>query len=154
MSAVEEKLLQMGLELPDPPQTGGGLRAVHAGRKPPLVSGQVPAREWRIEVPGPSRKRVDPGRWRSGGPALCFERAQRGEEGAGEPRPDSPHRQSHRLRVERCWFNDQPKVLDGASLLLNHLLGNRGQHARAAVGVNELPLNVAVEVEMIVETES
>ena len=51
-------------------------------------------------------------------------------------------------------FNDQPKVLDGASLLLHELLGEKGRHARAAVGVNELPLNVAVEVEMIVETES
>jgi len=50
-------------------------------------------------------------------------------------------------------FTEQPKVVDGASLFLGELLGERGKHARAAVGVNELPLGVAVELEMIVEVE-
>ena len=50
-------------------------------------------------------------------------------------------------------FTDQPKVVDGASLFLGELLGEKGKHARAAVGVNELPLGVAVELEMIVEVE-
>lgn len=48
-------------------------------------------------------------------------------------------------------FNDQPKVINGASELLGEIFGEAGQHARSAVGVNELPLNSAVEVEMIVE---
>ena len=50
-------------------------------------------------------------------------------------------------------FTDQPKVVDGASLFLGELLGEKGKHARAAVGVNELPLGVSVEIEMIVEVE-
>ncbi|ABB16188.1 RidA family protein [Carboxydothermus hydrogenoformans] len=48
-------------------------------------------------------------------------------------------------------FNDQPKVINGASEFLAELLGDAGKHARAAVGVNELPLNSPVEVEMIVK---
>ena len=48
-------------------------------------------------------------------------------------------------------FNQQPAVLDGASGLLLELFGERGQHARSAVGVAELPMDIAVEVEMIVE---
>src|SRR5262249_5367363 len=48
-------------------------------------------------------------------------------------------------------FTDQPKVVDGASIFLAELFGEKGRHARAAVGVNELPLGVAVELEMIVE---
>jgi len=51
-------------------------------------------------------------------------------------------------------FTEQPKVLDGASLFLVELLGDKGKHARAAVGVNELPLGVSVEIDMIVEVES
>lgn len=47
-------------------------------------------------------------------------------------------------------FNDQPKVLDAASDLLVEILGERGRHARAAVGVAELPRNAAVEIEMTV----
>ena len=50
-------------------------------------------------------------------------------------------------------FGDQPKVVDGASVFLGELFGDAGKHARAAVGVNELPLGVSVELEMIVEVE-
>jgi len=50
-------------------------------------------------------------------------------------------------------FGDQPKVVNGASELLQLIFGEKGIHARAAVGVTSLPLNAAVEVEMIVEVE-
>jgi enamine deaminase RidA (YjgF/YER057c/UK114 family) len=45
-------------------------------------------------------------------------------------------------------FTEQPKVANGASELLAAILGEAGRHARSAVGVNELPLNAAVEIEM------
>ena len=48
-------------------------------------------------------------------------------------------------------FTRQPAVVDGASSFLISLFGDRGRHARSAVGVAELPFNIAVEVEMIVE---
>lgn len=47
-------------------------------------------------------------------------------------------------------FNGQPKVLDAASDLLGDIFGEAGRHARAAVGVAELPRNTAVEIEMTV----
>ncbi|MBN1301710.1 MAG: RidA family protein [Melioribacteraceae bacterium] len=50
-------------------------------------------------------------------------------------------------------FSDQPKVANGASEFLVQVFGDAGKHARSAVGVNELPLNAAVEIEMIVETK-
>jgi enamine deaminase RidA (YjgF/YER057c/UK114 family) len=48
-------------------------------------------------------------------------------------------------------FTQQPKVLNGCSDLLVAVFGERGRHARAAVGVNALPAGAVVEVEMIVE---
>jgi len=48
-------------------------------------------------------------------------------------------------------FTDQPKVINGASDFLVEVFGARGKHARSAVGTNALPLNIAVEIEMIVE---
>ena len=48
-------------------------------------------------------------------------------------------------------FVQQPKVLNGFSDLMVDVFGNRGKHARSAVGVNALPNNIAVEIEMIVE---
>lgn len=47
-------------------------------------------------------------------------------------------------------FNAQPKVIDAASDLLVQVFGDAGRHARAAVGVAELPRNAAVEIEMTV----
>ncbi len=48
-------------------------------------------------------------------------------------------------------FTDQPKVANGASDFLVNVFGEKGKHVRSAVGVNELPIDSAVEVEMIAE---
>ncbi len=48
-------------------------------------------------------------------------------------------------------FTDHPKVINGASDLMVDVLGDNGRHARAAVGVNSLPLGVAVEVDGVFE---
>jgi enamine deaminase RidA (YjgF/YER057c/UK114 family) len=48
-------------------------------------------------------------------------------------------------------FTDHPKVINGYSDLMVAVFGERGKHARAAVGMGSLPGNIAVEIEMIVE---
>ncbi|HEY4136415.1 MAG TPA: RidA family protein [Alphaproteobacteria bacterium] len=48
-------------------------------------------------------------------------------------------------------FAEQPAVINGASDLLVQIFGDRGKHARAAVGVASLPFGVAVEVDAVVE---
>ena len=48
-------------------------------------------------------------------------------------------------------FTNQPQVINGASDFLVEVFGARGKHARSAVGTNALPMNIAVEIEMIVE---
>lgn len=50
-------------------------------------------------------------------------------------------------------FTDQPKVMNGCSDLLVEVFGDRGRHARAAVGMAALPFGIPVEIEMIVEVE-
>ena len=65
-------------------------------------------------------------------------------------------------RVKRCVklnvfinsldsFTEQPKVANGVSDLMVEVFGDAGKHARAAIGVNVLPLSVAVEVDAIFE---
>ena len=151
---VEEKLRQMGLELPEPPApVAAYVPAVRTGNLL-FVSGQVP------RVKGELRFRGHVG----GDLSL--------EDGVQAARLCALNALSivkkeigdfNRLRrvvkvsgfvASAAGFWDQPKVIDGASQLLVALLGERGKHARAAVGVNELPLGSAVELEMIVEVES
>lgn len=50
-------------------------------------------------------------------------------------------------------FKDQPKVINGYSDLMVDIFGEKGKHARSAVGMGSLPMNIAVEVEVIVEIE-
>jgi enamine deaminase RidA (YjgF/YER057c/UK114 family) len=51
-------------------------------------------------------------------------------------------------------FTRQPWVMNGASDLLVEIFGDAGRHARSSVGVNELPLNIPVEIELIVEVKA
>lgn len=50
-------------------------------------------------------------------------------------------------------FTQQPQVINGFSDLMVEVFGEKGKHARSAVGMNALPMNIAVEVELIVEIE-
>ncbi|MNC90493.1 Endoribonuclease L-PSP [compost metagenome] len=51
-------------------------------------------------------------------------------------------------------FGDQPKVINGCSDLFVEVFGERGKHARSAVGMGSLPNNIPVEIEVIVEIEA
>ncbi len=50
-------------------------------------------------------------------------------------------------------FTEQPKVINGFSDLMVEVFGDKGKHARSAVGMGSLPSNIAVEIEMVVEVE-
>jgi enamine deaminase RidA (YjgF/YER057c/UK114 family) len=50
-------------------------------------------------------------------------------------------------------FEDQPKVINGCSDLFVQVFGERGKHARSAVGMGSLPMGIPVEIECIVEVE-
>ena len=50
-------------------------------------------------------------------------------------------------------FTDQPKVINGFSDLMVLVFGEKGKHARSAVGTSSLPMGMAVEVELVVEVE-
>ena len=151
MSHVEDKLRQMGLELPPPPTpVAAYVPALRTGNLV-FVSGQIPRVKGDLKYRGHvgSSLSMEDGRAAARICALNALAAVKQEIGDLD-------------RVQRIvkltgyvasasGFTDQPKVVDGASVLLNDLLGEKGQHARSAVGVNELPLGAAVELEMIVE---
>jgi len=153
MSHVEDKLRQMGLELPPPPTpVAAYVPALRTGNLV-FVSGQIPRVKGELKYRGHvgGSLSMEDGRAAARICALNALAAVKQEIGDLD-------------RVQRIvkltgyvasasGFTDQPKVVDGASVLLNELLGEKGRHARAAVGVNELPLGAAVELEMIVEVK-
>ena len=151
--SIEERLRQMGLELPEPPKPVASYVPCTRAGNLLFVSGQVPREKGVLRFSGHlgGNLNLEEGRQAARLCALNGLSAVKQELGTLE-------------RVRRivkltgfvasaAGFHDQPKVVDGASVFLVELFGEKGQHARAAVGVNELPLGSAVELEMIVEVE-
>lgn len=151
---LEEKLREMGYELPEPAKPAFQYMpvVVHGGIA--YVSGQLPKVDGAVRVFGKV------------GAEVSFEQA---EEAArvcilqglaclvdtigGSDRIEQVLRVNGYV-ASAPGFNEQPKVLDAASYLLVEALGDRGRHARAAVGVAELPRNAPVEIDMTVAVRS
>ncbi|MBI2816782.1 MAG: RidA family protein [Acidobacteria bacterium] len=153
MTTVEDKLREMGLELPEaPPPVAAYVPCVRTGNLI-FVSGQVPRVKGELQFRGHlgDELSVEQGMTAARVCALNALAIVKNEIG-------SLDRIRRVVKVtgyvaSSAGFQQQPRVIDGASVFLSELLGDRGKHARAAVGVNELPLGVAVELEIIVEVE-
>ncbi|NBC31603.1 MAG: RidA family protein [Alphaproteobacteria bacterium] len=148
---IQARLEQYGIILPGVAAPAGNYApAVRTG---PLlfISGQLPLLDGRPDVIGALGREVDP---ESGFAAarLCglnivaqakaflgdLDRVERVVKLTG-------------YVASAADFTDQPKVVNGASDLMVEVFGDKGVHARAAVGVAALPLGVPVEVEAILE---
>jgi len=151
--STEDKLRQMGLELPEPPKpVAAYVPCVRTGNLL-FVSGQVPREKGVLRFSGHvgGNLNVEEGQRAA---RICALNALSVVKGA-VGNLDRVRRivKLTGFVASAAGFTDQPKVVDGASTLLAELFGEKSQHARAAVGVNELPLGSAVEIEMIVEVE-
>ncbi|MBI2503538.1 MAG: RidA family protein [Candidatus Latescibacteria bacterium] len=147
--SAEEKLAQLGLVLPEPPQPAGAYtRAVRWGELI-FVAGQLPLEQGRIRYAGRvgADLSVEEGYAAARLCALNGLSVLKAEAGGLE-------RVARILRLGGFVssaedFTDQAKVVNGASELFSAVLGQRGVHARLAVGVSQLPLGAAVELEII-----
>ena len=147
--SIVERLQHLGFTLPDPPEPAGSYtRAVRAG-KLIFVSGQLPIVEGEMAFAGKigAELSVEEGYKACQVCALNALSILRAEAGSLEA-----IQQVVRISGFVCsasGFTAQPAVVNGASELLSELFGEKGIHARLAVGVSELPLGAAVELEVI-----
>lgn len=150
MSVVEERLAALQLRLPDPVQPQFEYVPVVVVGDVAYVSGQVPRLDAHSVITGKLGADLDVERGREAA-RLCVLHGLAALK----------HALGNLERVERIvkvtgfvasasGFTQQPQVIDGASRLLGEIFGDRGRHARSAIGVAELPRGSAVEVEMIV----
>jgi enamine deaminase RidA (YjgF/YER057c/UK114 family) len=151
MSAVEDRLAELGLAVPDVAKpVAAYIPAIRSGNLV-FTSGQLPMRDGQLMNTGKVGGEVTPEEavacaQQCGLNALAAVRAELGDLSAVKrivkvvvfvaSTPD---------------FTGQPQVANGASELLGEVFGDAGKHARSAVGVTVLPLDVPVEVEIVVE---
>lgn len=143
---VLSRLTELGLELPPPPASVAAYVPVVEGGGLAFVSGQIPMVGGALLHPGRLGENVslEQGQEAARRCALQVLSALRARLG-------SLDRLERILKLDvfvasAPGFTDQPKVANGASELLADVLGEPGQHARAAVGVLALPLGACVEV--------
>jgi enamine deaminase RidA (YjgF/YER057c/UK114 family) len=147
---IEERLQKLGLVLPDAASPSFNYVPVTLCRGVAYVSGQLPKVDGEVRVFGKVGAEVDVETAR-GEARICILQGLASLKAA----LGSLDRVERVLKVggfvaSAPGFNAQPKVIDAASDLLVEVFGEIGRHARAAVGVAELPRNAAVEIEMTV----
>jgi len=147
----EVRLKEMGLSLPRPSSpVGSYLPYVQVGELL-FVSGQLPMRDGQLVGKGKVGAEVDL--------EQAQEAACQAVLNALAQVAAATESLDHVVRIVRVGvfvnsspgFIDQAKVANGASDLLVGIFGDAGRHARAAVGVNELPLDAVVELELVVQ---
>lgn len=146
----EDRLAELGLELPGAPAAMGAYVPVTLRGGFAFVAGHPPMRDGRIVYQGRVGEAID---IEAGYEAarLCVLNALASLKAA---LGDDLERVEAILSLRgfvNCGpgFTDQPKVVDGASDLLVHVFGVEGRHARAAVGAAALPSDISVEVELV-----
>jgi len=153
---VEKKLIEMGLSLPpSPAPVANYVPAVRSGNLL-FVSGHGPAllKDGKIEyIRGKLGKDLTVEQGYDAAKQVMLNILQSIKGIIGDL--DKVRRIVKVLGFVNCTedFPDQPRVINGASDLLVALYGERGRHARSAVGMQQLPFGIAVEIEMVVEVE-
>jgi enamine deaminase RidA (YjgF/YER057c/UK114 family) len=150
---AENRLRELGIELPPAAAPVASYVPVVVSTGLAYVSGQVPMAEGKLLWTGKLGAELDleAGAEAARRCALQALSALRAELGSLD-RVRRIVKVSVYVASDRG-FTDQPKVANGASDLLVQVFGDAGRHARAAVGVAELPLGGPVEVEVVAEVE-
>ena len=147
----ESRLAELGIELPDPPgavasyvpwiQTGNVI----------ITSGQLPWQDGIIAFAGKLGAELDEQQGYEAARLCAINAIAQLKAACGEL-----DRITRILRLEgnvhsAAGFQGQPQVLNGASELMNRVFGDRGLHTRTALGINEMPLDAAVQLSVMAE---
>ena len=149
--SVEQKLKELGLTLPQPTKpVANYVPAVKTGNIL-FVSGHGPYNDGRTKTSGKVGQEltIEEGYEAARNVALnCLASVK-----AALGDLDKVKRVVKLLGMVNCTedFKDQPRVINGCSDLLVAILGESGRHARSAVGMQALPNQIPVEIEMILE---
>lgn len=148
---IEERLAELGIELPPAPVPVASYVPVRLVGGLAFVAGQIPIRDGAVSPAGPVGDAVTIEDAAEAARRCAIQALSALREALG-----SLDRVGGIVKVDvfvasAPGFTDQSKVANGASELLVEVFGDAGRHARAAVGVAELPLGAAVEVALLAE---
>jgi enamine deaminase RidA (YjgF/YER057c/UK114 family) len=152
---IEEKILALGIELPNAPQSAGSYIQVAITGNLVFVSGQIPVEPGSIPMQVKFKGKV--------GKDISLEEGQEAARlctinALAQLKSTLGSLEKIRKFVKvsgfvNCdaSFSNHPQIINGASDFIVQLFGEKGRHSRSAIGASSLPLDSAVEIEFIVE---
>ena len=148
---IEERLRELGIELPSPPQPVASYVPVKVVGALAFVAGQIPMSEGALTLTGSVGDGVTTEAAADAARRCAIQALAALEQALGSLDRVGGIAKVDVFVASAPGFTDQSTVANGASDLLVEVFGDRGRHARAAVGVTELPLGAAVEVALVAE---
>lgn len=151
--SIEKRLAELGITLPPPPKpVGSYIPAIRTGNLL-FLSGMIPFQDGKLAWEGKLGHELTVEQGKQAARVAMINALAVIQQALG-----SLDRVKRIVRLgghvaSASGFNQQPLVLNGASDLLVEIFGEKGRHARLALGAVELPLNAPVELELIVEVE-
>jgi len=149
--SVEQKLRELDIELPPaPPAVAAYQPWVRSGNLV-FTSGQLPWCDGEITYTGKLGTDLSEADGYQAARLCCINAIAQLKTASGDL-----EKVRQIVRIEGyvhagAGFRGHPQVLNGASDLVNEIFGERGQHTRLALGINEMPLNAAVQLAMTAE---
>lgn len=150
---IEEKLQSLGVELPTPPKPAGAYVPVVISNNLAYVSGQIPMKDGKVIHEGKVTDENLEDAKKSARLCAINILAQLKREIGSLDKVSKIVKISGFVNSEPN-FTQHPKVINAASDLFFEVFGQKGQHARIAVGVSSLPLNSMTEIDAIVEIQN
>jgi enamine deaminase RidA (YjgF/YER057c/UK114 family) len=148
---IEERLAELGIVLPPAPQPVASYIPVKVVGDLAWVAGQIPMQDGAVTVLGKVGGEVTTDDANAGARRCALQALAALQAALGTLDRVKGIVKLDVFVASAPGFTDHPKVANGASDLLVEVFGDEGRHARAAVGVPELPLGAAVEVAILVQ---
>ncbi len=151
MSKVEQRLAELGLQLPVLPASAASYKPFYKAGNLLFLSGQGPRDAQGVVRKGKLGAGYDTAQGAEDAQAIALQLLATAKAAVGDL--DRIVGVVKVLGLVNCTpdFTEQPKVIDGCSKLFAQVLGEAGDHARSAVGTVSLPGGISVEIEAIFE---
>jgi enamine deaminase RidA (YjgF/YER057c/UK114 family) len=146
---IKDKLQSLGISLPKLAGSYGAYVPAKRVGNLIYVAGQIPMRDGKLVATGPMPSKCSPDLAREGARQCVINGLAALESLEGGLDQVVGVARVGAFISSDAGFTEQPKIANAASELLLEIFGDAGRHARAAVGVNTLPLDAAVEIEFI-----
>lgn len=148
---IDEKLALLGITLPTPPVPAGSyIPAVKTGNLI-FISGQIPMQEGRVQFKGQVPTTISVEEAQKAARLCIINVLTQLKANLGTLDKISKIVRVSGFVNSTPEFSEHPKIINSASDLLFEIFGEKGKHTRIAVGVSSLPLNSAVEIDLIAE---